>query len=97
MKKKTVNELEKGYSGIFGAQVALVNRKGKSIMVMQTKKAKVEPRGNQVKSQDNFTLAARYAKNILLDPDMLVLKKDWKGLTKRIAGAVKVARMFQII
>jgi len=27
----------------------------------------------------------------------LVLKKDWKGLTKRIAGAVKVARMFQII
>jgi 2-dehydro-3-deoxyphosphogluconate aldolase / (4S)-4-hydroxy-2-oxoglutarate aldolase len=27
----------------------------------------------------------------------LIQKKDWKGLTKRIAGAVKVARMFQIV
>lgn len=27
----------------------------------------------------------------------LIQKKDWKGLTKRVAGAVKVARMFQII
>lgn len=27
----------------------------------------------------------------------LIQKKDWKGLTKRIAGAVKVARMFQMV
>ena len=27
----------------------------------------------------------------------IIQKKDWKGLTKRIAGAVKVARMFQIV
>lgn len=27
----------------------------------------------------------------------LIQKRDWKGLTKRISGAVKVARMFQII
>ncbi|MBE3087177.1 MAG: bifunctional 4-hydroxy-2-oxoglutarate aldolase/2-dehydro-3-deoxy-phosphogluconate aldolase, partial [Bacteroidetes bacterium] len=27
----------------------------------------------------------------------LIKKRDWKGLTKRIAGAVKVARMFQIV
>jgi len=27
----------------------------------------------------------------------LIVKKDWKGLSKRIAGAVKVARMFQIV
>jgi 2-dehydro-3-deoxyphosphogluconate aldolase / (4S)-4-hydroxy-2-oxoglutarate aldolase len=27
----------------------------------------------------------------------LIQKKDWKGLTKRVAGAVKVARMFQIV
>jgi 2-dehydro-3-deoxyphosphogluconate aldolase / (4S)-4-hydroxy-2-oxoglutarate aldolase len=27
----------------------------------------------------------------------LIVKKDWKGLTKRVAGAVKVARMFQIV
>ena len=27
----------------------------------------------------------------------LIQKRDWKGLTKRIAGAVKVARMFQIV
>jgi len=26
-----------------------------------------------------------------------IQKKDWKGLTKRVSGAVKVARMFQII
>lgn len=26
----------------------------------------------------------------------LIQKKDWKGLTKRVAGAVKVARMFQV-
>ena len=27
----------------------------------------------------------------------LIQKKDWKGLTRRIAGAVKVVRMFQIV
>lgn len=27
----------------------------------------------------------------------LIQKKDWKGLTKRVAGAVKVARMFQVV
>ena len=27
----------------------------------------------------------------------LIQKKDWSGLTKRVAGAVKVARMFQIV
>jgi 2-dehydro-3-deoxyphosphogluconate aldolase/(4S)-4-hydroxy-2-oxoglutarate aldolase len=27
----------------------------------------------------------------------LIQKKDWKGLTKRVAGAIKVARMFQIV
>ncbi len=27
----------------------------------------------------------------------LVQKRDWKGLTKRVAGAVKIARMFQIV
>jgi 2-dehydro-3-deoxyphosphogluconate aldolase / (4S)-4-hydroxy-2-oxoglutarate aldolase len=27
----------------------------------------------------------------------LIQKRDWKGLTKRVAGAVKVARMFQLI
>ena len=27
----------------------------------------------------------------------LIQKRDWKGLTKRIAGAVKIARMFQIV
>ena len=27
----------------------------------------------------------------------LIQKKDWPGLTKRIAAAVKIARMFQIV
>jgi 2-dehydro-3-deoxyphosphogluconate aldolase / (4S)-4-hydroxy-2-oxoglutarate aldolase len=27
----------------------------------------------------------------------LIQKKDWKGLTNRVAGAVKVARMFQVV
>jgi 2-keto-3-deoxy-6-phosphogluconate aldolase len=27
----------------------------------------------------------------------LIQKKDWEGLTKRIAGAVTIARMFQIV
>jgi 2-dehydro-3-deoxyphosphogluconate aldolase / (4S)-4-hydroxy-2-oxoglutarate aldolase len=27
----------------------------------------------------------------------LIQKKDWKGLTKRVTGAVKVSRMFQIV
>jgi len=27
----------------------------------------------------------------------LIKKRDWKGLTKRITGAVKIARMFQIV
>jgi 2-dehydro-3-deoxyphosphogluconate aldolase/(4S)-4-hydroxy-2-oxoglutarate aldolase len=26
-----------------------------------------------------------------------IQKKDWKGLTARISGAVKVARMFQVV
>lgn len=82
MKKKSANELEKAYSGIFGAEVSLENRKGKSVMKMKTKKTDVVPTEGMVKHRQKFARAANYAKNILLVPDMQAAYalKSRKGL-----------------
>ena len=70
MKKKSVNELEKVYSGIFGGRVVLENRKGKIIMVLKTKRARVEASEATRRAQIRFGFASKYAKNILLNPEM---------------------------
>lgn len=70
--KKSVNELEKQYSGIFGAEVAIKNRKGKSVMVMKTTKAEVPPSEGMLKQRRRFAQAATYSHNILLNPEMRI-------------------------
>ena len=67
----TTNELTKNYSGIFGNMILARNRNGKTIMVIPQTKPKKEATENQVNARRRFTLASRYAKNILQDPDKL--------------------------
>lgn len=79
MKKKSVNELDKVYSGIFGAKVFLEVRYGKVVMVMKTKRAKVEQSEATRMAQIKFGQAATYAKNVLKNPEMravYTLKSD---------------------
>ncbi|MFZ4522784.1 MAG: hypothetical protein ACOYNC_13830 [Bacteroidales bacterium] len=69
----TENSLTKTYSGIFGNQVVLKNRKGKSIMVIPKTRDKVNPTAKQVEVRKKFALASQYARTILLIPEMKAL------------------------
>ena len=79
----TQNELTKNYSGIFGNLVVAQNRNGKTYMVIPPMKSKKEATENQVNARRKFSLASRYAKNLLQDPDKLVAytAKSRGGLT----------------
>jgi len=65
------NDLTRNYSGIFGNQVLLKNRRGRSVMIIPPRKQPVEPTENQLRVRNRFKLAAKYATQILQDPGML--------------------------
>ena len=69
----TTDELTKSYSGIFGNQVVLKNRRGKSVMTMPPRRIKPEPTEKQKKVREELAKAARYAKNMKLNPDLLAI------------------------
>jgi hypothetical protein len=83
MKKTTANDLKKTYSGIFGNQVILKNRKGKTVMTIMPPKPPVKPTINQDIARDRFRRASNFATNILKDPEMLAAyrAKAHNGLT----------------
>ncbi|MDP1620912.1 MAG: hypothetical protein Q8M08_01100 [Bacteroidales bacterium] len=90
----TEQELTKNYSGIFGNQVVLRNRRGKSVMTIPLNKPKKEPTEKQRKVRENFKLASLYAQNILQDPDMLVAytAKARNGLSAYIVAMTDYLR-----
>src|ERR1035438_3943554 len=63
----------KNYSGIFGNEVFLKNRRGKSIMSMPHVKSKVPPTAKQITVRERVKLAVAYAKNAMNDPALLAL------------------------
>ena len=67
----TTDDLTKNYSGLLGNILLARNIKGRTIITIPQRSTKREPTENQVTARRKFTLAARYAKNILQDPDML--------------------------
>jgi len=72
----------KNYSGIFGNQVVLKNRKGKSVMTLPHVKPKVPPTEKQVAVRERLKLAAVYAHNAMKDPAlsaMYAAKSGSKG------------------
>ena len=71
MSKTTESKLTKSYSGIFGNQVLLKNRKGKSVMTIPPQKYPKPPSEKMVQWRKHFAHAAVYAKQSLLDPDKL--------------------------
>jgi hypothetical protein len=79
----TNQKLTKSYSGIFGHQVVLKNRRGKSVMTIPPVRPKVEPTEKQVAVRERLKLAVLYAQNVLKDPALLALyaAKSVKGLT----------------
>jgi hypothetical protein len=66
------NALTRNYRGKFGDQFVFRNRNGKSILAMLPKKNGLPPTESQQVHRKRFRLACRYAKNALLDPNMLV-------------------------
>jgi hypothetical protein len=82
MSPKT-NELTKSYSGIFGHQVLLRSRKGKTIMILPYPRPSQKPSEKQIAYRRKFVQATRYATNILKDPEMFIAYKAKirKGIT----------------
>ncbi|MCX6266823.1 MAG: hypothetical protein NTW16_05625 [Bacteroidetes bacterium] len=64
----TENDLTKTYSGIFGNQVVLKNRRSKSVMTIPPVKPVKEPSEKQLATRRRLSLAAQYAKDALQDP-----------------------------
>ena len=71
MSKTTESKLTKSYSGIFGNQVLLKNRKGKSVMTIPPQKIPKPPTEKMIKWRKHFAHASQYATQSLLDPDKL--------------------------
>jgi hypothetical protein len=69
--KTQTNDLLKTYSGIFGNQVVLQNRRGRIIMTIRPPKRVPEPSDKQLAWRRMFQLGSHYAGNILKDPEML--------------------------
>ena len=67
----TTDELTKNYSGIFGNMMMARNRNGKTIITIPKARGRQEATENQLIARRRFTLASRYAKNVLEDPDKL--------------------------
>ncbi len=67
----TSNDLTKNYSGIFGNQVLLRNKKGMSVMTIREYKSKKEPSEEQIAVRKRFKAAVSYAKKALEDPETL--------------------------
>src|ERR1017187_8932993 len=79
----TNQKLAKSYSGIFGHQVVMKNRNGKSVMTMPYVKPKIPPTIKQIVARERLKLGVAYAKNVLNDPALLELyaAKAAKGLS----------------
>jgi hypothetical protein len=65
--------LTKGYSGIFGQQVILKNRRGQIVMILPHVRPKVKPSEKQVAARERFKLAAVYARNAINDPGLMAM------------------------
>jgi hypothetical protein len=76
-------DLTKTYSGIFGNQVVMKNRRGRIIMTIQPPKPVKRPSRKQLEWRLKFRAASHYAKKILKDPERLLFytSKLRNGLT----------------
>jgi hypothetical protein len=69
----TKQKLTKSYSGIFGHQVLLKNRRGKTVMTILPVKPKMPPSEKQVAVRERLRLAAAYGKHVKSDPALLAM------------------------
>ena len=72
MSKTNLNALTHKYSGKFGNHFIFRNVKGKSVMAALPDRKNTQVSEAQLAVRRKFASAARYAKKILLDPDMLI-------------------------
>ena len=79
----TTRELTKNYSGIFGNQVILKNRRGKSVITIPTIKPATPPSEKQIAVHERLKLANKYARESMQDPVRLAMytAKARKGLS----------------
>ena len=73
MSNSKSNAITRNYKGKFGDQIIFRNRNGKSIMCLPPEKSSSQPSDSQLAIRQRFRLASRYAKNVLLNPDMNAL------------------------
>jgi len=90
----TSNELTKNYSGIFGNQVLLKNRGGRSVMTIPPYRTSKEPTPGQIAVRKRFFDAVSYARTVLQDPEMLAAytAKAEKGTSAYIVALTDFLR-----
>ncbi|MCX6246607.1 MAG: hypothetical protein NTW10_02635 [Bacteroidetes bacterium] len=84
----TQSELTKNYSGIFGNQVVLKNRRGSSVMTIPPAKPKTAPSDKQLAVRERLRLAAAYAANAMQDP---VLHAEYAAKARKGRSAYRLA------
>jgi len=85
----TSNELTKSYSGIFGNQVYLKNKNGRSVMTIPQTRSDKPLSKKQVTVRQAFSDAAKYAKKIRKEfPDLWAdyVAKSGNGLTPHVVA-----------
>ena len=70
------SDLAKNYSGVFGSQVTLKSRKGKSVITMPSVRPKLVPSEKQIAVRERFKLAANYARNAMKDPQLKAMYSE---------------------
>jgi len=84
----TQSELTKNYSGIFGNQVVLRNRRGRSVMTIPPAKPKTTPTDKQLAVRERLKLAAAYAASAMQDP---VLQAGYAAKAGKGGSAYRMA------
>ncbi len=83
-----LNALTKKYSGKFGDHFIFRNRNGKSILASLPDRKNTPVSEAQLAVRRKFASAARYAKQILLDPDMLIAYMEKANINGQSAHIV---------
>ncbi|MCX6246661.1 MAG: hypothetical protein NTW10_02910 [Bacteroidetes bacterium] len=84
----TQSELSKNYSGIFGNQVVLKNRRGRSVITIPPARPKKAPTVKQSAARERLRLAAAYAARAMQDP---VLQAEYAAKARKGRSAYHLA------
>lgn len=82
------DQLSKSYSGVFGHQVMVKNRRNQAVITIPKVRTKQVPTDKQVAVRERIKLAAKYATNALTDPALLA---EYSAKARKGMGPYRLA------